>query len=259
MILGRHVRSFGSCVGGGRCLCILGACLLVPGVLLSLGRFVLPHAAAHAHGCACTLRGHATGFHSRDLQVLTLLHHSQPPAACPIALAPPTGRILNVTVCPADTNEPPRLLNYLTAPQVSRDVISRPSGAPIAYLDHCHAEDPPTCSSARCRHVPNFEHAHKPHRRVLMETLEKTLLTWLATTHMNTRAGAHLVRSRRLLLLPRPLPPTAHCGAQQQGGSGEVSDALRACLDLPAYVSAASCFSASASLLVPNTVIKCLL
>ncbi|KXZ42481.1 hypothetical protein GPECTOR_142g702 [Gonium pectorale] len=26
------------------------------------------------------------------------------------------GRILNVTVCPADTNEPPRLLNYLTAP-----------------------------------------------------------------------------------------------------------------------------------------------
>ncbi|KIY92161.1 triacylglycerol lipase SDP1 [Monoraphidium neglectum] len=28
-----------------------------------------------------------------------------------------TGRILNVSVCPADTNEPPRLLNYLTAPQ----------------------------------------------------------------------------------------------------------------------------------------------
>jgi hypothetical protein len=27
-----------------------------------------------------------------------------------------TGRILNVTVCPADTNEPPRLLNFLTAP-----------------------------------------------------------------------------------------------------------------------------------------------
>lgn len=27
-----------------------------------------------------------------------------------------TGRILNITVCPADTNEPPRLLNYLTAP-----------------------------------------------------------------------------------------------------------------------------------------------
>mmetsp|Transcript_39015 Transcript_39015/g.86806 ORF Transcript_39015/g.86806 Transcript_39015/m.86806 type:complete len:863 (-) Transcript_39015:1327-3915(-) len=27
-----------------------------------------------------------------------------------------TGRILNVTVCPADTNEPPRLLNYMTAP-----------------------------------------------------------------------------------------------------------------------------------------------
>jgi hypothetical protein len=29
-----------------------------------------------------------------------------------------SGRILNVSVCPADTNEPPRLLNYLTAPQV---------------------------------------------------------------------------------------------------------------------------------------------
>lgn len=28
-----------------------------------------------------------------------------------------TGRILNVSVCPADTNEPARLLNYLTAPQ----------------------------------------------------------------------------------------------------------------------------------------------
>lgn len=29
-----------------------------------------------------------------------------------------TGRILNITVCPADTNEPSRLLNYMTAPQV---------------------------------------------------------------------------------------------------------------------------------------------
>lgn len=28
------------------------------------------------------------------------------------------GRILNVAVCPADTNEPPRVLNYLTAPHV---------------------------------------------------------------------------------------------------------------------------------------------
>lgn len=28
------------------------------------------------------------------------------------------GRILNVAVCAADTNEPPRLLNYLTAPNV---------------------------------------------------------------------------------------------------------------------------------------------
>ncbi|CAL5228372.1 g11492 [Coccomyxa viridis] len=29
-----------------------------------------------------------------------------------------SGRILNVAVCPADTNEPPRVLNYLTAPDV---------------------------------------------------------------------------------------------------------------------------------------------
>jgi hypothetical protein len=28
------------------------------------------------------------------------------------------GRVLNVAVCPADTNEPPRVLNYLTAPHV---------------------------------------------------------------------------------------------------------------------------------------------
>jgi predicted acylesterase/phospholipase RssA len=33
-----------------------------------------------------------------------------------------TGRILNVSVCPADTNEPARLLNYLTAPQVMATV-----------------------------------------------------------------------------------------------------------------------------------------
>jgi TAG lipase/steryl ester hydrolase/phospholipase A2/LPA acyltransferase len=33
-----------------------------------------------------------------------------------------TGRILNVSVCPADTNEPARLLNYLTAPNVRRGV-----------------------------------------------------------------------------------------------------------------------------------------
>ena len=37
--------------------------------------------------------------------------HSQPALTCCSA-----GRILNVAVCAADTNEPPRLLNYLTAP-----------------------------------------------------------------------------------------------------------------------------------------------
>jgi TAG lipase / steryl ester hydrolase / phospholipase A2 / LPA acyltransferase len=35
-----------------------------------------------------------------------------------------TGRILNVSVCPADTNEPPRLLNYLTSPQVRDYVVT---------------------------------------------------------------------------------------------------------------------------------------
>lgn len=36
--------------------------------------------------------------------------------ACNKACA--AGRVLNVAVCPADTNEPPRVLNYLTAPHV---------------------------------------------------------------------------------------------------------------------------------------------
>ena len=29
-----------------------------------------------------------------------------------------SGRVLNVAVCAADTNEPPRVLNYLTGPNV---------------------------------------------------------------------------------------------------------------------------------------------
>ena len=37
-----------------------------------------------------------------------------PAAAAPAA----AGRVLNVSVTAADTNEPPRLLNYLTAPHV---------------------------------------------------------------------------------------------------------------------------------------------
>ena len=41
-----------------------------------------------------------------------------------------TGRILNVTVCPADTNEPPRLLNYLTAPNALVSFL--PSAAWVA-------------------------------------------------------------------------------------------------------------------------------
>jgi hypothetical protein len=44
-----------------------------------------------------------------------------------------TGRILNVSVCPADTNEPARLLNYLTAPQVRRCI---PAGTLQDLVDH---------------------------------------------------------------------------------------------------------------------------
>ena len=40
-----------------------------------------------------------------------------------------TGRILNVSVCPADTNEPARLLNYLTAPHVRSLCSLLPSAA----------------------------------------------------------------------------------------------------------------------------------
>lgn len=51
-----------------------------------------------------------------------------------------TGRILNVSVCPADTNEPARLLNYLTAPQVwwcvDVSAVYKPQQVSIStYLD----------------------------------------------------------------------------------------------------------------------------
>lgn len=36
----------------------------------------------------------------------------------PCSICCHAGRILNIAVCAADTNEPPRLLNYLTAPNV---------------------------------------------------------------------------------------------------------------------------------------------
>lgn len=38
------------------------------------------------------------------------------PLACPPRA--PAGRILNIALSPADAREPPRLLNYLTAPHV---------------------------------------------------------------------------------------------------------------------------------------------
>jgi hypothetical protein len=47
-----------------------------------------------------------------------------------------TGRILNVSVCPADTNEPARLLNYLTAPQVRRSAFSFGHSACFLLLWH---------------------------------------------------------------------------------------------------------------------------
>lgn len=51
-----------------------------------------------------------------------------------------TGRILNVSVCPADTNEPARLLNYLTAPQVRVLLLcySVP-GQSCRFIDSCFA------------------------------------------------------------------------------------------------------------------------
>jgi len=45
-----------------------------------------------------------------------------------------TGRILNVVVCAADTNEPPRLLNYLTAPQaIIWSAVAASSAFPLLY------------------------------------------------------------------------------------------------------------------------------
>ena len=46
-----------------------------------------------------------------------------------------TGRILNVAVCPADTNEPPRVLNYLSAPNVLVwSAVSCSSAFPFLFM-----------------------------------------------------------------------------------------------------------------------------
>jgi TAG lipase / steryl ester hydrolase / phospholipase A2 / LPA acyltransferase len=45
------------------------------------------------------------------------------------------GRILNVSICPADTNEPPRVLNYLTAPHVLVwSAVACSSAFPLLFL-----------------------------------------------------------------------------------------------------------------------------
>ena len=45
------------------------------------------------------------------------------------------GRILNVAVCPADTNEPPRVLNYLTAPNILVwSAVSCSSAFPFLFM-----------------------------------------------------------------------------------------------------------------------------
>lgn len=45
------------------------------------------------------------------------------------------GRILNVAICPADTNEPPRVLNYLTAPNVLVwSAVSCSSAFPFLFM-----------------------------------------------------------------------------------------------------------------------------
>eukprot|EP00884_Botryococcus_braunii_P020442 jgi/Botrbrau1/7081/Bobra.0165s0103.1 len=46
-----------------------------------------------------------------------------------------SGRVLNVSVCPADTNEPPRVLNYLTAPHVLVwSAVACSSAFPLLFL-----------------------------------------------------------------------------------------------------------------------------
>jgi len=45
------------------------------------------------------------------------------------------GRILNVAVCPADTNEPPRVLNYLSSPNVLVwSAVSCSSAFPFLFM-----------------------------------------------------------------------------------------------------------------------------
>ena len=47
----------------------------------------------------------------------------------------PAGRILNVAVSPADTNEPARILNYLTAPHVVIwSAVSCSSAFPFLFM-----------------------------------------------------------------------------------------------------------------------------
>ena len=47
----------------------------------------------------------------------------------------PAGRILNVAVSPADTNEPARVLNYLTAPHVVIwSAVSCSSAFPFLFM-----------------------------------------------------------------------------------------------------------------------------
>ncbi len=87
-------------------------------------RLLAPHAA-----CACGMRGlsfaggglpatwAADGSRSMRAGEAPAVHVSA--EADVRARVHRAGRILNVTVCPADTNEPPRLLNYMTAPHVS--------------------------------------------------------------------------------------------------------------------------------------------
>lgn len=48
-----------------------------------------------------------------------------------------TGRVLNVAVTAADTHEPPRLLNYLTAPHVVVwSAVAASSAFPFLFLPH---------------------------------------------------------------------------------------------------------------------------
>ena len=139
-----------------------------------------------------------------------------PPPPRPAACA---GRILNVSVSAADTSEPPRLLNYLTAPNVSAPALLlvqrrrccwSSAGAAFALCTPgllqtarlrpaCHLPAAGVRWHHSCRGAP--PHPASPHIR-MRPALPAT-------------AGAHLERGGLLFRLPFPVRAAAAAGARQ--------------------------------------------